>query len=148
MSQCLVKLLGAGVLVTTDGSVTRCGRVLKHFVKSNGYHAIKISVNGGVSHYYIHRLVAMFHLGNVDGLTVNHINNDRTDNRAVNLEIIPLKRNIQLAIAKPVVSLQGGFGNYYPSLRSAEKDGFDASAICKVLCGKYKHHGGLQWASA
>ena len=148
MGVCLTKLKEAGFDVTKDGKIFRNGKQLKTFKKKNGYHSIRVSVENKRKSYHVHRLVALFHIGDPKDLTVNHKDGDKSNNHLDNLEIVTLKRNIQLAVAKPVVGFKNGKGIYYPSVRSAEADGFDASAICKVIKGKFKHYRGYQWAYA
>lgn len=46
----------------------------------------------------------------------------------------------------PVVCLKDGVViNTYPSMISAESDGFKDSCIDGVIRGKYRHHKGYQW---
>jgi len=49
--------------------------------------------------FYIHRLVAQAFLGTIrHGLTVNHKNGDRYDNRSENLEIVSMRENVTHSI--------------------------------------------------
>ena len=65
----------------------RTGRVLKPGVAYNGYYMVRLSKNGYALTQRVPRLVATaFVPGFAPGLEVNHINGDKTDNRAVNLE--------------------------------------------------------------
>lgn len=60
--------------------------VLKPKLSPSGYLRIGLSVNGIRKDYGIHRLVAKAFIENPEGKpTVNHINEIKTDNRAVNL---------------------------------------------------------------
>ena len=61
----------------------------------NGYMTIGLSKNGKSSNVYVHRLVATAFVDNPDGKpTVNHKNEDKTDNRAENLEWMTLPENL------------------------------------------------------
>lgn len=70
------------------------GRVMINQKCSNGYLFVALSKNGKTSMRLIHRLVALaFVKGFQDGKEVNHINEDKTDNRASNLEWITHQSN-------------------------------------------------------
>lgn len=71
------------------------GRILKPQAKENGYLNVCLS-NGSKKqkHAYIHRLVAMAFLPNLDNLAeVNHKNFNKQDNRVDNLEWCSSKEN-------------------------------------------------------
>ena len=72
------------------------GKVLEPRLRiTNGReHYIDVKI-GGVNHY-VHRLVAMaWHADTwFDGAEVNHINGDKYDNRAVNLEWVTRSQNL------------------------------------------------------
>lgn len=70
-------------------------RTLKPRMRKNGYQAILLCDGKKVNSFYIHRLVAMTFLGNIEGMDVNHINGNRADNRLENLEICNRAKNIQ-----------------------------------------------------
>lgn len=70
------------------------GVVLRNQKCSNGYLFVNLSKDGKVRTGLTHRLVALaFVKGFQDGKEVNHINEDKTDNRASNLEWITHQSN-------------------------------------------------------
>jgi hypothetical protein len=71
------------------------GRILKPTLLRIGYYSVAISSkSNGVTRYYVHRLVAEVFVGELAaGFVVNHVNHDKLDNRADNLEIIPRSFN-------------------------------------------------------
>lgn len=62
-----------------------CGRITDH-----GYR--KLRVFG--TEYYVHRLVWLLKTGSWPVYTIDHINNDRLDNRFENLRDIPVQQNV------------------------------------------------------
>lgn len=75
--------------VSTLGRVrnTNTGRILKHDVTASLYRYYNLTLDDGKQRkYYAHKLEAQVHLPNPDGHpSVDHINQDRQDNRLVNL---------------------------------------------------------------
>jgi len=69
--------------------------LLKPRKRKNGYQALFLCDGKNVESFYVHRIVAMTFLGNIDGMDVNHINGNRADNRLENLEICSRAKNIQ-----------------------------------------------------
>ena len=74
--------------VLPDGSVIGArGKKLKEDENSTGYKRVSLCKDGVVNRVFVHRLVAEHFVDNPDNLPcVNHINGDRQDNRAENLE--------------------------------------------------------------
>lgn len=71
-------------------------KVISQCVANNGYLEVAIRVGGIRKKYAVHRLVALaFCDGWEEGLTVNHINGIKTDNRPENLEWVSISRNSQ-----------------------------------------------------
>lgn len=71
-------------------------RVLKPSLTQNGYEFVQLRRHGKSFNKRIHRLVAeTFVDGKSDGLVVHHINGDKLDNRAENLEWVSMQRNTQ-----------------------------------------------------
>ena len=68
------------------------GRILKTFTAGAGYEYVVLSVNQNKKKIGAHRLVAQAFLG-VSELTVNHINENKQDNRISNLEYCTQKEN-------------------------------------------------------
>lgn len=89
-----------------------------------GYETVILSRNGKGKTFSVHRLVADAFIGIPDGMVVNHIDGDTTNNSLENLEVITQKENIDHAIRtglwqqknKPVID---SLGNVYKSIKQA-----------------------------
>jgi len=67
---------------------------LKPRLRKNGYLYVSLRKDGKTIDCTIHRLVAKTFLDCVDGLDVNHINGNRSDNRLINLELVTRSNNL------------------------------------------------------
>ncbi len=76
----------------------RAGRAVSSKLTTRGYRSVALTKDGKVSHLLVHRLVAAAFIGPSNGLCVNHLNGDKTDNRAENLEWTTQSENIQHAL--------------------------------------------------
>lgn len=75
---------------------TKNGCLLKPGVSGNGYKQVSLRMKDTMQFrkQYVHRLVAMYWIDNPENKReVNHINLDRTDNRAENLEWVTSSEN-------------------------------------------------------
>ena len=73
-----------------------------------GYLTVSTLVNGKRPKVFVHRLIAMcFVPGYMPGLTVNHINGIKTDNRPENLEWVTLAQNTKHEWETGLVDLRG-----------------------------------------
>lgn len=76
------------------GSYTVKGRVLVTVRSGNGYRCVNLRKLGGLRKVHVHTLVAQCFIGErPDGYTTNHIDGDKTNNRADNLEYCTPQQN-------------------------------------------------------
>ena len=140
--------------------------IARYWVGKDGYQHIKLRNDNNTSKaFLVHRLVAMaFVSGYQDGYDVNHIDENKQNNRADNLEWLKHVDNInhgthnKRATAwlndggrKAVVqmSLDGQDLQSFDSLLSASKaTGIDVGSIGNVCKGKCKTAGGYRWRYA
>ena len=73
-------------------------KTLKGAISTKGYRQVALRKEGKTKFKQVHRLVAEAFLGEPNS-TVNHINGDKTDNRAKNLEWASHRENIHHALA-------------------------------------------------
>lgn len=63
------------------------GRILKHEINYKGYHRVRLSKGSKTKHLSVHQVVAQAFIPNPHGYTqVNHIDEDKDNNRVDNLE--------------------------------------------------------------
>lgn len=93
--------------VSDDGKIRNLsGRILKTFKINSGYEAVSLYRNKSKRNLLVHRIVAReFCKGYSRELDVDHLNNNREDNRAVNLRWVTRKENIQDCVSRGVNSI-------------------------------------------
>lgn len=88
------------VFVGDDGTIVGpSGKVLKQRVSSSGYARIVVYTNGKHQSVCVHRLVADVFLPDGVSEQVNHIDGNKLNNRAENLEWCTRKQNAEHAVA-------------------------------------------------
>lgn len=145
-----------GYLISSKGRV-------RHKEKNNllkpsiacGYYKIRLSQNGMVTDYLIHKLVYQLFNDDYDNLKIiDHIDGNKLNNDIYNLRQVSLSENVSYSLyeqktnssAKRVgqYDLNNNFIKDFPSARIAAKElGLDSSTISKVCRGKNKTHGGF-----
>jgi len=134
-------------------------RILKQGANRDGYLLVSLcNGSGKMKTLLVHRLVCeAFHETPENKPEVNHINENKLDNRACNLEWVTAKENsnhgtrparIAKARSKPVgqYTPNGKFVKVWQSALEVEKQlGFVKSHICEVARGKRKTAYGYVW---
>ena len=133
--------------------------------RKNGYFQVNLRKNGEYKTCSLHRLVAQTFIPNPNNLPqVNHIDQDKTNNRVENLEWKSPKdncnhgtRNERIAkantngkLSKKVLqfTLNGKLIREWPSIMECERNGFDSGNVCKCCRGKLKSHKGFRFMYA
>lgn len=140
----------------------RKGCVLKQNTDKGGYKYVGLYKDGKVKYIKVHRLVAQVFLHNPDNLPeVNHIDENKSNNRVDNIEWCSHKQNCNhgtrnermsknklnyQSYSKPVLQYtkDGQFVAEYPSIAEAERN-IKLTNIQSVLNGNRKTAGGYIW---
>lgn len=152
-----------GYMVSNMGRVmnTKTGNVfLGRINMKTGYREISVKRNGKYKYYLVHRLVAELFCKKPEGIEteVNHINGNRLDERAENLEWITHAENLHHCYAigrrdhdvapKPVIatSMDTGEKMTFPSIYKAARFlGISQGNICMACKGQRPYAGGYYW---
>lgn len=93
----LYQVSAAGEVFSLHRNTTQ-GRKLTPQRNNSGYHRVSMTRNGKSKYLYVHHLVALAFIGpRPERHDVNHINGDKLDNRASNLEYMTRTENMEHA---------------------------------------------------
>ena len=133
-------------------------RILKTGKNNHGYLQVHLYKEGKRKLCCVHRLVATAFCENLEGYKeINHIDENKLNNRADNLEFCSrsynctyngLAKRTGKKLSKPVYSIdkESGLIMFWESAREAGKVlGIDSSHITRCCKGKIKSIGGFYW---
>ena len=134
-----------------DGKVINYkGKELKLQIDKDGYAIIRLHKNGVAKTYSVHRLVAKVFLQNPNSLPqIHHINHDRKDNRACNLQWVTRAEQLddhwRAAQGTKLRVVGHGIDKIYNSALAVKQElGIDNSNILKVAKGIRKQAKGYK----
>ena len=143
------------------------GKILRPVARRHGYLSVFLYGKGNNDRNYkqfsIHRLVAEAFIENPNGYAeVNHLDEDKTNNRSENLEWCDHKYNMNYGTvqkrrsqkikngpkARPIdqLDMDGNYIKTFPSMAEAKRlCGFEQSNIFYAISGRYKQAYGFKW---
>lgn len=156
------KVSNFGRVLSLNYRHTGRSKVMSPVDDKGGYLKVCLSKNKKTKNFSVHRLVAEAFLPNLLDLPqVNHIDENKENNRVENLEWVDHKencnhgtRNKRVAekntngkCSKPVLqlTLTGEIIREWPSTAEAGRNGFSQGNIVKCCIGERKTHQGFRW---
>ena len=146
------------------GRGAKLGRILRPGVnrKEEGYLYLFLYKNCRSTRYYVHRIVAgAFHGPRPEGHEVNHIDGDKQNCRADNLEWVTKKENARHAVSVLKRGIVGTFGSRHPGAKRyiahppcgkpievhglnqfCKERGLDTPSMVNVANRRQRHHKG------
>lgn len=147
----LYEVSDTGLVRSLNFNHTGKTRIISPGKQRDGYLAVQLCKDGIRKNLLVHRLVANAFIQNPQNLkTVNHIDEDKTNNNVSNLEWMSHGDNARYSHNKPVVQLdKNGNVVVFPSIIEAERQtGIHQGNICSCCRGKLKSAGGYIWRYA
>lgn len=143
--------------VHPDGAIWNGTKFLKTYTINSGYKCLKLTRAGKRESFLLHRLVAAAYIPNPDHLsTVNHIDGDKQNNAASNLEWCSHLNNVRHAIRtgltvynRPTLGQVKGVSKYHRVGWDARRGKWNASVFyegktrdsrrfdCEVTAARY-----------
>ena len=139
-------------------------RLLKQVTHYKGYKEARLSKNGKMKTFFVHRLVCKAFIPNPNNYSeINHKDENKLNNRADNLEWCDRKYNINYGTAKQRIhnkmvnnpkrskrvgqyDLEGNLIAMFDSVREVERRlGFCNGDISRCCVGKSRHSHGYLW---
>ena len=154
------KISNLGRLINLNYRRTGKAKLMEPFDNGHGYLQVHLSKNKITKTFLVHRLVSEIFIPNPNNLTeVNHIDEDKTNNRVDNLEWKSHKgncnhgtRNKRMAKTKSKKVLQftlsGEFIREWESTRECGRNGFNHGNVCLCCNGKLPYYKGYKWCYA
>lgn len=132
-------------------------QILKLKKTNDGYLQVQLYKDGKRKYKYLHRLVYETWKGEIpENMQVNHIDEDKSNNRLSNLNLMTPKENTNWATgierrakanSKKVLqyTLSGELVNTWKSTHEAGRNGYNYQSVSACCLGKIKTHGGYLW---
>ena len=134
------------------GYYKKSEKILKGCDNGKGYLRVELCKDGKGKWYRINRLVAQAFLENPQNLPeVNHIDQDKTNNKVENLEWCTNQYNVEYSKAKAVIGINkvSGLILEFPSANEAKRQtGINQSNIIQCCKGRRNSAGGFYWQYA
>ena len=145
-----------------NGRTYKTSRIRKLYTNKYGYLQVQLCKDGKRKWFRVNRLVATAFLDNPEGKTeVNHIDEDKTNNRVDNLKWEWHKDNINHGtrnervskamtngkLSKKVLqlSIDGKLIREWPSVAECGRNGFNIGHVAACCRGEQKTHKGFLW---
>lgn len=156
-----IKSVDRTIIDSRGVSYLKKGKVLKQGLRNDGYYQVALSKGSIVRTYPVHRIVYQSFYGEIPfDKVVNHIDENPTNNRIENLNLLSQKDNLNWGSAKerlskskkkPVFqfSMNGELIKCFQSTISASSEtGISQGNISSCCSGKLKTAGGFKWVYA